>query len=206
MSNKTRQTLLETALDIFAEEGFKSATVQQIADRAKANISAINYHFGNKANFYAEAVVHHMKNIMSHRPKETGYPKTPETELHEFISLRISCIAKEKPPKFIEKILIQEMANPGPVMDKMVEHVIRPNFQQLSDIMTKLLPEDCSESEIRRHCFSVIGQCNFYLHSQPIISRLFPDIEDDQNQTGQLAEHITSVCLAAVKAEHDKRK
>lgn len=61
MGNKTKQKLLESALDIFAEEGFKSATVQQIVGRAGANVSAINYHFGNKANFYAEAVVHHIK-------------------------------------------------------------------------------------------------------------------------------------------------
>lgn len=205
MSNKTKANLLETALDIFAEEGFKSATVQQIASRANANISAINYHFGSKANFYAEAVVHHIKKAMRNDLKQTAHPENSEVQLRNFIAQRINCVIKEKPPRFIEKIMIQEMANPGPVMDKMVEHVIRPHFQALSETMADLLPRDCSESEIRRHCFSVIGQCNFYLHSQPIMSRLCPDMKIDQDEAAQLVEHITSVCLAAVKAEHEKR-
>lgn len=205
MSNKTKENLLESALDIFAEEGFKSATVQQIASRAKANISAINYHFGNKANFYAEAVVHHIKKVILNNSVESDGPETPEDRLRNFIAQRINSFTKEKQPRFIEKLMIQEMANPGPVMDKMVEHIIQPSFQQLSKILTELLPEDCSEAEIRRHCFSVVGQCNFYLHSQPILSRLCPEIELGEEEAAQLVEHITSACLAAVKAEHDKR-
>lgn len=205
MGNKTKQKLLESALDIFAEEGFKSATVQQIVGRAGANVSAINYHFGNKANFYAEAVVHHIKKTLPNAALESKSENSPEEQLRTFISQRITIFTKKKPPRFIEKIMIQEMANPGPVMDKMVEHVIRPSFKRLSEIMTELLPEDCSEAEVRRHCFSVVGQCNFYLHSQPILSRLSPDMELDEEEAAQLVEHITSVCLAAVKAEHDKR-
>ncbi len=206
MSSTTKEKLLNSALDIFAESGFKSTTVQQIASRAGANISAINYHFGNKANFYAEAVVHHIKQSILNNQDGDEESSSPESRLRNLIKQRITIISKDKPPMFIEKILMQEMANPGPVMDKMVEHFIRPEFNKLTEIMEELLPDDCTESEIRRHSFSVIGQCNFYLHAQPILSRICPNFEINQNETEQLVDHITSVCLAAVAAEHEKHR
>src|SRR3954451_22724831 len=43
---KTRQRLLEVAGEVFAEQGFKNATVREICKRAEANVAAINYHFG----------------------------------------------------------------------------------------------------------------------------------------------------------------
>ncbi|MGH8067886.1 MAG: TetR/AcrR family transcriptional regulator [Candidatus Entotheonellia bacterium] len=49
---ETRQRLLEAVGEVFAERGFRAATVRDICQRAKANIAAINYHFGDKERLY----------------------------------------------------------------------------------------------------------------------------------------------------------
>ena len=51
-SEETRQKLIESAGQIFAEVGYNAATVRQITDRAGANIASINYHFGDKLQLY----------------------------------------------------------------------------------------------------------------------------------------------------------
>src|ERR1044071_7735015 len=53
---ETRQKLLETAGELFAEQGFRNANVREICRRAHANIAAINYHFGDKQRLYAEVL------------------------------------------------------------------------------------------------------------------------------------------------------
>ena len=52
----TRQRLIEAAGEVFAERGFRAATIRDIVERAGANIAAVNYHFGDKENLYVEAL------------------------------------------------------------------------------------------------------------------------------------------------------
>ena len=51
-AERTRQALLDAALEEFAAKGFAGARVQDIADRAGVNKQLISYHFGGKAGLY----------------------------------------------------------------------------------------------------------------------------------------------------------
>src|SRR5690606_21217182 len=57
----TRQQLLEAAGQVFAEHGHAKATSKEICERARANIAAVNYHFGGKDGLYAAVLeeAHH---------------------------------------------------------------------------------------------------------------------------------------------------
>ena len=55
-STATRQRLLEAAGEVFAEDGFRKATIQRICGRARANIAAAHYHFGDKARLYTAVI------------------------------------------------------------------------------------------------------------------------------------------------------
>ncbi len=48
--------LLEAAGQMFARGGFHAATVQEICERADANIAAVNYHFRDKLGLYREVL------------------------------------------------------------------------------------------------------------------------------------------------------
>ena len=52
----TRDRLLNTALWLFAEQGFKATSLRQITQKAGANVASVNYHFGSKKEMLNELI------------------------------------------------------------------------------------------------------------------------------------------------------
>ena len=51
---ETRERLLKAAERLIAERGYKKVTVRDICRAARANVAAVNYHFGDKEGLYRE--------------------------------------------------------------------------------------------------------------------------------------------------------
>src|ERR1700684_243347 len=49
----TRTRILDAAEHLFAERGFRGTSVRAITDLAGANLAAVGYHFGSKADLLA---------------------------------------------------------------------------------------------------------------------------------------------------------
>jgi len=200
MATDTPQRLLDAALDVFAEQGYQAATIQEIVKRAGTNIAAVNYHFRDKANFYAEVIVYGCESDAA-RP-DFLVAEQPEQQLFAFIQWFLQRGLKIGSESLLDQIHMQELANPSPVLDKVVEKLIRPVHWQLREIVSALLPENSTEETVRFHCFSVIGQCNLYKIGKPIMMRLYPDLELDEQAIERLVAHIYAVSLAGIRAEH----
>ncbi len=55
-AEKTRQAILESALDLFYEKGFSRTTFDEIAKRINLTKGAVYWHFRNKADLLAELI------------------------------------------------------------------------------------------------------------------------------------------------------
>ncbi len=202
MAKTTREKLIDAALEVFGERGYQNSTIQQIVEHAGTNIASINYHFGDKARFYDE-VVSHALNQLAERADFGDDQAPPDEQLRRFIRWFMShVVGVTDPSSFLEKIHIQEMVNPSPILDKLVGTFIRPNHMKLRAIVAALLPAGATEQHVRHHCFSVIGQCLHYKFGRPVIQRLYPDIEFTADYADVLAEHIADVSLAGMRAAH----
>ena len=60
-SDPTRDKLLDVAGRIFADRGYRAATIREICIAAGANVAAVNYHFGDKLGLYTEVVRQSMR-------------------------------------------------------------------------------------------------------------------------------------------------
>ncbi len=204
MSKDTREKLIDAALSVFAEQGYQNATVQQIVERAGTNISAINYHFGDKATFYGHVVSYALAETPCSEQADLYESQSPEDQLRTFISWFIrNAIGLNSQPSFLDSVHVQEMMNPSPILDEIVENFIRPKHMKLRDIVTALLPDNATEQQIRHHCFSVVGQCLHYKFARPVMERLYTDIEFNSDYAEQLANHIAQVSLAGMRAMHE---
>jgi AcrR family transcriptional regulator len=53
---ETRDRLLTAAAALFAADGYSKVTVRDICRKARANVAAVNYHFGGKTGLYQEVL------------------------------------------------------------------------------------------------------------------------------------------------------
>ena len=205
----TRRQLLEAAGEVFAEAGFRNATVREICRRAGANIAAINYHFGDKEKLYTEVLRYsHGKTLEKYPPLLGVAENSPaEKKLRAFVHSLLLRIFDKGPTSWHGKLMAREMIEPSAALDSLVEERIRPMSSQLSKIVAEILGCPLDDERVRLCSFSVVSQCTFYNHCRPVVVRLFPKHPElDAAGVESLADHITKFSLAAMKGFAGKKR
>ena len=200
--DETRRQLLEAAGEVFAEVGFRDATVREICRRAGANIAAINYHFGDKETLYAEVLRYSHGKALEKYPPLPGVPENapPEKKLRAFVHSMLRRIFDKGPTAWHGKLMSREMIEPTAALDSLVEERMRPMAAQLSKIVAEILGCPVNDERVRLCSLSVVSQCVFYNHCRPIVSRLFPNkLPQDFASIGHLADHVTNFSLSGMK-------
>jgi AcrR family transcriptional regulator len=195
----TRQRLLDAAGEIFAEQGFRSATVRDICARAGANGAAVNYHFGGKQGLYNTVFQYAHDCAMERHPVPVAGAAKAAERLRAFVTSFLRRILDQGRPAWHGKLMAREMVEPTGVLDIMVAKGVRPQFEFLSQVVRELVG-DLPPERLRRLGASVVAQCLFYFHARPVITRLFPDLVFDDAEIAALAGHITAFSLAGLAA------
>jgi AcrR family transcriptional regulator len=200
-STETQQRLLEAAGEVFAEQGFRNATVREICQRARANVAAVNYHFGDKEGLYAAVIEYAQTRALEKYPlTRADRDDLPATQrLHLFIQQVIFSLFDEGAPAWRSKLMAREMIEPTAALDAVVDQIIRPTAQRLEAIVRELLGPAATDEQVRLCQMSIIGQCLHHRHSQPVIQRLFPQQQYGPEDVKVVADHITVFSLAALQ-------
>ncbi len=197
----TRQHLLAAAGEVFAEVGFRAATVREICERAGANIAAVNYHFGDKERLYRAVLQETYQTAVKKYPADYGLrdDATAEERLRAFVHSLLLRIFSDGPSAQHGKLMAREMMEPTGALDEVVREDIRPMSTLLVAIVGELLGPGTDEGTRRLCANSVVSQALFYHHCRPVVVRLYPDMRFDRAGIDRLTEHITRFSLAAIK-------
>ena len=199
--DETRQQLLEAAGAVFAEVGFRNATVREICRRAGANVAAVNYHFGDKEALYVEVLRHSQQKAFAKYPPLLGVAADapPEEKLGAFVRSFLLRIFDGGSFTWFGKMMSREMVEPTEALDSLVAERLRPMADLLRGLVADILGRSPRDEAVRLCCFSVVSQCVFYHHCRTMITRLFPEQKLDASAVEQLAGHIARFSLAAMK-------
>ena len=197
-SAETRRRLLEAAAEVFTEDGFRDATMQRICRRAKANIAAVHYHFGDKNALYAAVFEWAEERARRDDPPPDGAAGTPEERLRALVTSFLSRLLDPKRPTWFARLLAREMIEPTPMLDRVVRQRVRANHEQLDAILRDLLGPAASVDTVRLCTLSVISQCVFYRNSAPILTRLYPNWAPAK-EIERIADHVTRFTLGAAR-------
>src|SRR3954468_16038876 len=134
---KTRQRLLEVAGAVFAEQGFKCATVREICKRADANVAAINYHFGDKQGLYSETLRYWVRESLAKYPPNMGVSESssPQEKLFAYVRAFFWRIFDEGRPSWYGKLMAREMIEPTHALEEIAADSMRPISEVLRQIV-----------------------------------------------------------------------
>jgi AcrR family transcriptional regulator len=198
-TTETRQRLLEAAGEVFAKHGFHDATVREICERAKANVAAVHYHFGDKEELYASVFSYARICAVAHFDEQVPPNAPAEERLRAFVHSVLTRFFDEGRPAWLGKLVAQEMIDPTKALDTLVNEQIRPNSEQLRAIVRELIGSEIDEQDLRLCAFSIAAQWLFYFHCGEVVKRLNPDQRFGPQDIERLADHITKFSVAALK-------
>jgi AcrR family transcriptional regulator len=200
LADGTRAALLQAATTVFAEQGYDGARVRDIAERAGANIAAINYHFGGKQPLYAEVLRAQAAVRIERFPFADPAALAGEAALQAAVVTLLSRFLAEDQRGVMPKLLMRELMAPSPALTGLVHDLIEPQLRQLSAVVARLLGPLASDETVLRCALSVVSQCMFYLFARPLVQVLAPQTYED-GAVERLAAHISRFSLAALQAQ-----
>jgi AcrR family transcriptional regulator len=156
---KTCKSLLSAAVDVFAEKGYRDATIAEISGRAGANIAAVNYHFGDKEALYREAWRYAFSESIKAHPADAGVSDAapPEERLKGQIIALLHRIHDKKNKEFL--IVLKEFANPTGLLDEIMREMLFPLQKRMQGSIRELLGQQASDMQIQFCEVSIISQC-----------------------------------------------
>jgi len=156
---RTQRNLLMAASEIFAEKGFRDATIVEISKRAKTNVAAINYHFGDKETLYREAWRHSFRESIKNYPPDGGVDASasPECRLVGRVTALLRRITDNGNIEF--SIAHQELAKPTGLLEEVMHEEFDPLQQRFESLVREIIGHHASETQVRFCAVSIISQC-----------------------------------------------
>jgi TetR/AcrR family transcriptional regulator len=171
-SADTRESLLASATEAFAERGFSGARVDEIAERAGANKAMIYYHFGSKEGLYKAVLLRRIGGMDGAIRAATADEKDPVARLR-LVYRVLGRVFRETPA--LPYILVQEMLAGGAHMDEEVARALKG----ILDLVRSAVTEGVERRRMRDvdpilvH-FTMIAPLLIFGVSRPFRERLLP--------------------------------
>ena len=197
---ETRDRLIKAAERLFADRGFKKVTVREICRAARANVAAVNYHFGDKLGLYREVMQSAIDAMRATNDaaRHAGAGHTAEEQLRRYIVIFVHRVLGSGRDT-VHKLINREMHDPTPALDTLVEQGVRPRVEYLSGLIAEIMECAPSDPRVLRCVASIQAQSIAYLPN-PIAARLGLTFKPTPAHLDELAAHIAEFSLAGVRA------
>lgn len=129
--------IMIAAESVFAEKGFKGASVGLIADRANVPKPNVYYYFGNKEELYRR-VIENICSIWLHAADSFDASDDPETAIRRYVAAKMD-LARERPNG--SRLWAIEMASGAPFLQDYLANEVKPWLTSREQVLQKWIDE-----------------------------------------------------------------
>jgi TetR/AcrR family transcriptional regulator, regulator of cefoperazone and chloramphenicol sensitivity len=165
----TYRRILETAIEVFADQGYEGASTRLLAERAGVNLPAIQYYFGSKEGLY-RAAIEDIGQFVESRMAATAdrvhavlaREKLSDQELWAlvcdlldgFLDLITCCDVPPSAGLLIARAEIEDAT----ALHTLQQTVMRLVFQPCMAILARLLKRPAEDEQIKIRVLAIFGQ------------------------------------------------
>jgi TetR/AcrR family transcriptional regulator len=168
---QTQHSILTAAIEGFAEFGFETCSLAEIAKRSQVKKALIQYHFGTKEQLWKQAIGQlwgDMRESLPHQlsqiPTQTG-----ESQLR-FVFRQIIRFARDNPGWV--GIMFREAATPGPRLDWFVDNYLKQDFKEGTEFIQLAQQQGLLPAGSAIHLLHIIsGALTYILVVSPLTQR-----------------------------------
>lgn len=152
----TRSRILDVAEELFGESGLDRVSIRDITRKARANLAAINYHFGTKEDLIAAVFERRVLPVNAARltaldlVEKAAGRRTPRLEdiLEAFIRPALqSSLAESRGGAAFAKLFGRCLSEPSPEVEVLLKKQFEPMAARMQAALKRSLPR-LSRSEI----------------------------------------------------------
>jgi AcrR family transcriptional regulator len=172
----TRRRILETALEIFAAQGYEGTSTRQLAERAGVNLPAIQYYFGSKEGLYRavinDIVEHTDKHMASLAPRVNAAVADPAASQEDLLELLcamleafVSLVTGGPQIESRRLFFARAEVEPTPGLDFLHENGMRQIFQPCLGLTSRLFGKSTEDPQMVLRTLSLIGQVTIFCNN-----------------------------------------
>jgi AcrR family transcriptional regulator len=176
----SKRKLLDAAEQLFAEKGFEAVSVRDITQLAKANVAAVNYHFGSRESLLTMVMTRYMTPVNEERiarldalERKWSGKSVPLEEIMDALvrPLVVQVRKSELTERLFYKLMGRTFAQQGDGLPPQIEEQLRSVVQRFTRAFAKALPAVNADDLTWRIHFMVGGMIHMLTH-QDILHRL----------------------------------
>ncbi|MCA1858931.1 CerR family C-terminal domain-containing protein [Janthinobacterium sp. HSC-3S05] len=201
-SEPARTRILQAAVQLFADEGYKLASVRRICDAAHVNVAMVNYYFHGKEELYL-AAFDYARELAQASAADVAAASAqaqlpPVEQLRLAIEALVSDMLRSGSASLFSRLVARELIEPTAAIHKLAERNVRPQHALFTSLIRGVVGPAMPAEVVQKCVFSVIGQVVFYARSRIVHELVVPEITYDEAGIADIARHIAAFSLAAL--------
>lgn len=200
----TRERLLASAVQVFAEKGFARASTREICQRAGTNGASINYYFGDKASLYRE--VFRPPSHLTEVPRAfLGNRTSLHAGLEAFFRPLFSLAAEQGLTPQVHALWVREQVQPTGLVNERLDF-FRPRHEQFCRFLARHCGAPRVDDAIHHLAFSIGGMVMILVMKRDFVDAFAPGLLQDERAAEATLERLTAQAAALVGAETTRRR
>lgn len=202
MKRNTKNKILNTASAVFAEKGFRGATVREICNRAGVNLASVNYYFSSKSFLYEKVFEYLFTKTDVQASVDINLNIDTESDWHREIKSFLYRMMRrftsgDKYERYLQSLFAWEEINPSKHFSGIYAKILSPRLNDIKKLFS--YGNIKSETELNICVLSIVSIFLQFAGRQSLTTELTGNPNFGAENIDLIVENIFAGITASIK-------